>query len=114
MIIIAGTIDIDPSRRDEALAAGRQLEAQTRKLPGCLDYVWTVDGLSLATIYVYERWQDEASLAAHFQGPLYRGMRDSIGSHGIRGASVAKYRIDLAEPVYDATGTPRADFFTAG
>jgi len=32
---------------------------------------------------------------------------------GIVGTDVKKYRCDLSEPVYDATMTPRADFFTA-
>jgi quinol monooxygenase YgiN len=113
MIIIAGTVEIDPEKREAALTAGRELEAATRRQPGCLDYVWTVDGLSPSTIYVYERWQDEASLAAHFAGPNYNGMRAILGSFGLRGASVAKYRVDLSEPVYDSTGTPRPDFFTA-
>lgn len=114
MIIIAGTVEIDPANREAALAAGRELEAATRRQQGCLDYVWTVDGLSASTIYVYERWESEASLAAHFAGPNYNGMRAILGSFGLKGASVAKYRIDLTEPVYDPTGTPRPDFFTAG
>ena len=62
------------------------------------------------------RWltgYSQDALEAHFQGPNYNGMRAILGSFGLRGASVAKYRIDLEEPVYDATGSPRADFFTA-
>ena len=30
----------------------------------------------------------------------------------IHDTDILKYRIDHAEPVYDETGTPRADFFT--
>ncbi len=113
MIIIAGTVEIDPEKRQAALEAGRQLEAATRRQVGCLDYVWTIDGLSESTIYVYERWENEEALAAHFKGPNYNGMRAILGSFGLKGASVAKYRIEISEPVYDATGTPRPDFFTA-
>jgi quinol monooxygenase YgiN len=113
MIIIAGTVEIDPANREAALAAGRELEAAARRQQGCLDYVWTVDGLSGSTIYVYERWASEEALAAHFRGPNYNGMRAVLGSYGIRGANVAKFRVDHSEPVYDETGTPRADFFKA-
>ena len=112
VIIIAGTVEIDPAQRDAALVAGRSLEADTRLQPGCLDYAWMPDAQSPETIYVFERWADEESLNAHFQGPYYKGMRETIGAHGIRGAKVAKYKIELSEPVYDSTGTPRADFFT--
>lgn len=113
-ILIAGTVDVDPAQRDAALEAGIPHMEATRAWPGCLDYVWSADLLIPGRIYVYERWQDEASLASHFEGPHYLAMRNTIGAHGLRAADVAKYRPDLSEPVYDATGTPRADFVTEG
>ena len=113
MIIIAGTVEIDPAKRNAALAAGREMEAAVRRQSGCLDYVWTVDGLSESTIYVFERWESEEALAAHFRGSNYAGMRDVLASFGLRGSDIKKYRIEVAEPVYDASGKPRADFFTA-
>jgi hypothetical protein len=39
-------------------------------------------------------------------------MRDTMAAHGLRGASVLKYRIERSEPVYDRSGRPRADFFS--
>lgn len=112
MIIIAGTVDVDPKRREAALEAGvRHVEA-TRVQKGCVDYAWSADPLVAGRIYVYERWESEAALAAHFDGPHYRAMRDTIAAHGLRGADVAKFRIDRSGPVYDPEGRPRADFFT--
>ena len=60
------------------------------------------------------RWRDEASLAAHFKHPNYLNMHDALGRIGLKGADNKKYRVDLSEPVYDSTFTPRADFFTEG
>jgi hypothetical protein len=40
-------------------------------------------------------------------------MRDTIAAHGIRALDVSKHRITLSEPVYDPSGQPRADFFSA-
>ena len=114
MIIIAGTVDVDPERRDEALVAGEPHMKATRAQDGCIDYVWSADALVPGRIYVFERWRDQESLEAHFAGPHYLAMRDTIGAHGLRGVDVSKYRIDLSEPVYDPSGVPRADFFTAG
>ena len=113
MIIIAGTVDVDPERRDAALEAGRSLMEETRTQKGCLDYVWSADLVVPGRIYVYERWESEADLRAHFEGPYYLAMRDTIAAHGLRGADVMKLRPEISEPVYDPTGTPRADFFTA-
>jgi hypothetical protein len=39
-------------------------------------------------------------------------MRTALGQIGLKGADNKKYRVDLSEPVYDPTMTPRADFFT--
>jgi len=112
MIIIAGTAELDPARRDAALRAAGELFAATRAQPGCLDYVWCADPARPGRVYVYERWRDTAALAAHLAGPCYRGMLAVLGRHGLRGADVAKYRVDRSEPVYDGAGKPRADFFT--
>ena len=112
MIIIAGTVDVDVDKRDAALEAGKPHMEATRTQKGCLDYVWSADSLTPGRIYVYERWETQDDLAAHLSGPYYVAMRDTIAAHGLRGADVSKFRIDLAEPVYDPQGRPRADFFT--
>ena len=110
MILIAGTVDVDPERRAAALEAGCPHMAQTRKLPGCLDYVWSADPLTPGRIYVFERWADREALEAHFASPHYTAMRDTIAAHGIRGLEVAKLEVGRVQPVYDAQGRPRADF----
>ena len=90
------------------------LQMATREQePGCLAYCFAPDPGVPGRIQVYELWADEASLAAHFTHPNYLNMRDWLGSVGLKGADNKKYRVDLAEPVYDDTRTPRADFFTA-
>ena len=116
MIIIAGTIDLaDASRRDEALQLAAVLQKKTRdEEPGCQAYVFSADPCVPGRICVYELWQDEASLAAHFRHANYLSMREALGRIGLKGADNSKYRVDLREPVYDATFTPRADFFTVG
>ncbi len=114
MIIIAGTIDLaDDNARAEALRVGGPLQKKTRdEEPGCLAYVFAPDPCVSGRLCVYELWQDEASLAAHFKHPNYLNMRDALGKIGLKGADNNKYRVDLKEPVYDTTFTPRADFFT--
>jgi quinol monooxygenase YgiN len=113
-IIIAGIIDLaDPSRRDEALRIAGPLQQKTRdEEPGCHAYVFAPDPCVPGRICVYERWQDEGSLAAHFQHANYFNMRNALGAIGFARADNNKFRIDWIEPVYDETRTPRADFFT--
>jgi quinol monooxygenase YgiN len=110
MIIIAGTIRIDPDQRAAALAAGESHVRAARRQPGCLAYDWSADPYEDDKITVHELWRDAESLRAHFAGDAYRLMRETIGAHGLRGADVEKYEIARRGPVYDATGTATPDF----
>jgi quinol monooxygenase YgiN len=113
-IIISGTVDLPPEQLEAALEAAVPLIDGALEQDGCLDYDWCPDPRHPGRIRVFERWRDEACLAAHFQNHWYRRMRETLGGFGILGADTAKYRVDLKEPVYDETGTPRPDFVTAG
>lgn len=112
-IIISGTVDLPPENMDAAMAAAKPLIEGALTEKGCLDYDWCPDPLNPGRIRVFERWQSEADLKAHFDDRWYKDMRDALGSFGILAAENFKYRVDIQEPVYDETMTPRADFFTA-
>ncbi|MEM7078350.1 MAG: putative quinol monooxygenase [Pseudomonadota bacterium] len=112
-IIISGTIDMPPDNVAPALEAGASLIRGALTEPGCLDYDWCPEPLTPGRIRVFERWDSEAALAAHFRSEWYHGMRAALGEFGITASNTAKYRVDLEEPVYDKTMTARADFFTA-
>lgn len=111
-IIISGTVDLPPERLEQALTAARPLIEGALTERGCLDYDWCPDPLHPGRIRVFERWDSESALAAHFEGEWYLRMRETIGSFGLLGASTAKFRVDLSERVYDDDMNPRADFFT--
>lgn len=111
MIIIAGSIHLDPERVEQALEAGWPHIEGARAQRGCLAYRWSRDPREPGRVEVFEHWQDESALAAHLEGPYYRNMLAALGAHGLRGAEVAKYRVDAHGPVYDEQGRPRADFF---
>ncbi len=114
MIVIAGTVDVDPEQRDQAVEASIPHQTATRAREGCLHYVWSADPLVPGRIYVYEKWASAEALNGHFDSPHFPAMRDTIAAHGIRGIDVEKIRVDLSEPVYDPQGRARADFFTEG
>jgi quinol monooxygenase YgiN len=113
MIIIAGTIDVDPEQREACMTAVAPIQKATRDdEPGCHAYCFAPDPVVDGRIQVYELWDTQVSLAAHFTHPNYLNMRTTLGQFGIRRADNKKYRVDHCEPVYDETRTPRADFFT--
>lgn len=115
MIIIAGHLDFaDRAARDAVLEAGTALQHATRdEEPGCVEYCFSADPTEERRVRVFELWEDQDSLAAHFGHPNYHEMRAVFHGFPRTGGEVRKYRCDLSEPMYDDSGTIRADFFTA-
>ncbi|MEM9131179.1 MAG: antibiotic biosynthesis monooxygenase [Actinomycetota bacterium] len=115
MIIIAGSIDYATREdRDKAVELATPIQKATQDdEPGCEAYVFAADPCIETRLGVYELWIDEASLAAHFEHENYVAMGAALRGLGIVATDTRKFRCDLAEPVYDDTRTPRADFFTA-
>ena len=114
MIVVTAVIELDPAKRDACVAASVPIQKATRdEEPGCLAYCFGPDPVEPNRIQVYELWTDEAALAAHFEHPNYLAMRVKLNDFGLTSAVSRKFLTTLDEPVYDATRTPRADFFTA-
>ncbi len=112
-VVIAGTVDVAPEKRDRALQEARPLIDEALGEPGCIAYEWTFDAFEPGRIHVFEEWESEQTLCEHLRAPSYLNMLAHLGAVGILGALTRKYRVDLDEPVYDESGKPRGDFFTA-
>ena len=67
MIVIAGKIQVKPERRDEARKAALDMVEATRRESGCLSYAFYADLVEPATFFLFEEWESDAALAAHFQ-----------------------------------------------
>lgn len=109
-IVIAAQIDLDPQQRAAALEQAKPHIAAALEQRGCLAYDWSADGVDPARVNVFEEWESETALAAHFAGPAYAGMRDHIGTFGMVGAVSRKYRVDAEGPVYNAEGVATETF----
>ena len=113
-VLIVGTIRVDAAHRDALLAGIRPLVRKTRlEEPGCLAYAFTADTVEDDLVQVVERWQDEASLGAHFAHPNFFATKNALHELGSGTSSMLKFRVDLSEPVRDGERRYRADFFTA-
>jgi len=65
MVIVAGTIELDPDQR-EAFLAGRIDGMRTsRAEPGCLEYTPSADPTDLRRVVFFERWASQEALDAH-------------------------------------------------
>jgi len=69
MLIIAGTITVEPADRDRFLESRRETVAKARAMKGCLEYAFSADAVDAACVRLFERWESQdnvdAWLAAH-------------------------------------------------
>lgn len=92
MLIIAGTLTLNPDDRERFLALNADAIAQARKAAGCFDFVQAADPLDPTRINIFERWDTAEQLMA-FRG---QGQPDS-DSPPILAAEVKRYIISAIE-----------------
>ena len=69
MILLTGTIDVDPAQRDTFIAAAQAVHAATRAEAGCEHYSFSADIDDPGRFHLSERWADQAALDAHMATP---------------------------------------------
>jgi quinol monooxygenase YgiN len=113
MIIIEATLDFaDRAARDDAVAATAAIQLATRvEEPGCRTYCFAADPADDTRIQVYELWDDEASVLAHFRHPNYHSMRATLQSFGLVAAANRMFLVARDEPVYGPGGQIRDRLF---
>ena len=114
MIVVAAQIEYeDRQARDAATDRTAPVQLQTRlEEPGCQAYCFAADPSVETRIQVYELWDDEASLAAHFKHPYYAAMKVALRP-GLVGSWNQMYLTERHEPVYAPDGSTREKFFTS-
>ena len=99
MIIIAGTISIDPSKADQALADAVEMMKETHEEQGNLAYVFSLDPLVPGQIQLFEKWESEEALAAHSASAHMAEFRPKMAGWGVTGADIKKYEIASEGPL---------------
>lgn len=99
MLIIAGTITFDPAHTETAKAAASEMVAATLQEDGCQDYSFSIDMSDQATIRVFEIWDSEEHLTAHFQTDHMKVYREKVAGIGVTGRSLSKYQVSSSEPL---------------
>jgi quinol monooxygenase YgiN len=83
MIMVSGTVRIDPARREAARGIMEEMITASRKEDGCIDYAYSVDVLDPSVVRVHEIWRDRAALEAHFKTPHLDKWRAAWPTFGI-------------------------------
>jgi quinol monooxygenase YgiN len=69
MLVIAGTVKVKPEMRAEAVRAALKMARASQQESGCVSYGFSADLEDPNTFLIFEQWENEAALMAHFQTP---------------------------------------------
>ena len=94
MLVVSGVIVLGEEGREQAIEAAKQMAVATRSEEGCLTYSFYVDVEDPSRVRVFEEWQSEEALAAHFQAPHMAAFRQALSQVDIRSRSVKKYTVE--------------------
>jgi len=102
---------VDPASRQGLIDRSVPIQQATRDdEAGCIVYCFAADPCRDDLIQVYELWESEDALLAHFAHPNYHEMRTMLNEGGLASAVSRKHRIDASAPVYGPDRTPTAAF----
>jgi quinol monooxygenase YgiN len=99
MLIIMGTVRIDPVNIEAARPAMSRMVAASNAEDGCLLYAYSQDLVDPGLVRVSERWRDRAALKAHFESAHIAEWRGVIPTLGISDRDLMLYEVSDSEPV---------------
>lgn len=99
MLVIAGTIELDPEKRDAAIAAANEMIEATRQEPGCIAYTFSADLADPGTFHLFEQWESQEALDSHFKAPHMAKFQGLMGGFGLRDMQVQRYVIASVGPL---------------
>jgi quinol monooxygenase YgiN len=100
MLIIAGFITTeDEAARDAFFAAVKPMVVATHTEPGCQEYVFSPDPDNSTRIRLFELWDDQAALDAHFATPHMAEFQGKMSGIAVAGMEIQKYTISDVGPV---------------
>lgn len=90
-IIVTGTIDLDPAKRDGAIEAFKTCMAATRAEAGNEGYSFTADVEDEGRFHVTEQWVDQAAIDEHMATPHLAALMGGMGEFGVTGVSLTQW-----------------------
>ena len=91
MILISGCFRFAPENRAAALAAALAMAVETRKEAGCITYGFFADVEDENTFRIFEEWQSQAHLDAHFRTAHIAQFRETVGALDPLERDVSRY-----------------------
>lgn len=94
MIVVAGELEIEEADIPKALEAARAVAPEVRREPGCRAYAFYRDVEAPGRFHVFEEWDDDAALKAHFETEHMKRFRAALGEVRVTRRDIRRYAVD--------------------
>jgi quinol monooxygenase YgiN len=93
MIVVIGTMSVDPPDRDALLEAAKTVMAETLKEDGCLHYCFAADLVDPAVVHLVERWESEDCLEPHMKTEHLKTFGRALKPLKVTGVDFTTYEV---------------------
>ena len=98
MVIVAGTLEVDPDQREAFLAGRIDGMRASRAEPGCLEYTLSADPIDPRRVVLFERWARQEDLDTHLAAMRARPASPGTGV-APKAASIFVYEVTGERPL---------------
>jgi quinol monooxygenase YgiN len=98
MVIVAGTLEVDPDQREAFLAGRIEGMRASRAEPGCLEYTFSADPIDPGRVMLFERWASQKDLDTHLAAARTRPASPGIAV-APKAASIFVYAVSGERPL---------------
>jgi quinol monooxygenase YgiN len=99
MIVVAGTVRVDPTKLQIARDEMEKMITASRAEDGCIAYSYSVDVLDPNVAHVFEVWRDREALERHFKTPHIAMWRAAWPSIGVSDRDLSLYDVAGVAPI---------------
>lgn len=96
MIVVSGTFQVDPTKREQAVAVGTKMAEASRAEAGCVAYGFWTDPNEPTSFRVFEQWESAEALDAHFAEPHMAEFLGALPDLGITNSEIIRYEVSGA------------------
>jgi quinol monooxygenase YgiN len=72
---------------------------ETRREAGCISYTFSGDFADRGRFRVFEEWESQAALDAHFASPHMAAFQAAVGGLGVKRVAIQRYEVSSVGPV---------------
>ena len=93
MIVVSGTITIDPANNARMTELVGVLVPPTRDESGNLEYTYSLSQSTPGEWRVFEEWESQDALDTHFGTPHMAEFMGAMGELGVTGVDLSRYEV---------------------